>query len=394
MTRPSVAPARRFEEALADATALASLSPSSHNCQPWRLARADSPGARQAAARFLGMGDEAGTEYVILALDRGRELRALAAHAMEMHVSCGAYWRLLRRTLAAEGWAARQVRAVEVLPEPVRFAARWPSDWSPLCVAALRRDRPSGERIDDLWALARGRRTHRGPYRNTALDDGTLGELARTVAVPVRADDPKGAEKGGVTVRHLTSSPERSLFADFLASHAGRDFSHPAAWRETHAYVRWNAAEARRHGDGFTAAQLFGPLTPLQYLGKRLTLAPPMMRLLCLAGFHHRLAAELAGHVRLRTPAVVALGFTRESPGVAGQLRGGELLLDYWLAATEAGLALNPLSIVVQHDDLRRDLKTLLGLAGRPFFVSRLGVPSTPAPASFRRPDSAGIRLI
>ncbi len=339
------------------------------------------------------MGDEAGTEYVILALDRGRELRALAAHAMEMHVSCGAYWRLLRRALAAQGWAARQVRAVEV-PEPVRFSARWPSGWSPLCVAALRREGPSGEGLDELWALARGRRTHRGPYQSTAVDEGTLGALARTVAVPVRADDPHGAENGGVTVRHLTSGQERSAFADFLARHAGRDFSHPAAWRETHAYVRWNAAEARRHGDGFTAAQLFGPLTPLQCLGKRLTLAPPVMRLLCLAGFHHRLAAEVAGHVRLRTPAVVVLGFTEESPGVAGQLRGGERLLDYWLAATEAGLALNPLSIVVQHDDLRRDLKALLGLAGCPFFVSRLGVPSTVAPASLRRSDSAGFRSI
>ncbi|AZM60896.1 MULTISPECIES: RedV protein [unclassified Streptomyces] len=383
--RPPAAPARRFEDALADAAALASLSPSSHNCQPWALARADSAEARRMAADVLGTAGEAGAEYLVLALDRRRELRALDAHATEMRVSCGAYWRLLLRALAAAGWPVLRTYAVEDAAR-VRPAARWPSHWSPLAVAELRRGRPSAERLEDLWALARGRRTHRGPYRNTALGHGTLDALTRAVAAP------PGAERDGIAVRHLTSAQDRASFADLLGRHAGRDFSHPGAWRETHAYVRWSAAEARRHRDGFTADQLFGPLTPPQRLRKRLTLAPPVMRALCLAGYQHRLAAHTAEAVRRRTPAVVALGITEDPDGpsgVAEQLRGGERLLDYWLAATEAGLSLHPLSIVVQHDDLRRETAALFGLAGHPFFVSRLGISPGEAPASLRRPESA-----
>ncbi|MGK5631870.1 hypothetical protein ACSNOD_25925, partial [Streptomyces sp. URMC 123] len=124
-----------FRAALGAALEIAALSPSSHNCQPWGVARLRSEGARRAAAAFLdgapGSGESyagtgpgtgggpygdmdgvgaARTEYLALALDRERRLESLPAHADEMRLSCGLYWRVLLRALAAQGWALQRIR--------------------------------------------------------------------------------------------------------------------------------------------------------------------------------------------------------------------------------------------------------------------------------------------
>lgn len=57
-------------------------------------------------------------------------------------------------------------------------------------------------------------------------------------------------------------------------------------------------------------------------------------------------------------------------------------LADYWLDATAAGLVLHPISIVIQHDDLRLALQRRFCLPGRVFFAARLGHPAAAFPAS------------
>ncbi|NEC34282.1 RedV protein, partial [Streptomyces rubrogriseus] len=145
-----------FAQALETAAGAAALSPSSHNCQPWGLGRATSTEARRAAADLTGAEAD---EYLVLALDRERELTALAAHAVEMEVSCGVYWRILLRTLAAQGWTTTAVRVLDGDGDPGAvglpgggrpFGAGWPTAWTPLCVVALRPGPPSGERPADL----------------------------------------------------------------------------------------------------------------------------------------------------------------------------------------------------------------------------------------------------
>ncbi|MBO8188629.1 RedV protein [Streptomyces spirodelae] len=370
---------RRFGEALAGAAAVAGLGPSSHNCQPWGLARLVSEDAREAAAALLGRACGRDEEYLVLALDRRRELVALPAHAVEMRVSCGAYWRTLLRGLAAQGWVPSRM---EVSSNGCALPVRgWPPEWSPLCVAAVRYGEGSGERFEDLHALARDRRTRRGPYRTEPLAAGLLDalETARPVAQP---------QPDAVVVQHLTSRDQCAEFAAFCARRAGRDFSHPRAWRETHSYLRWSPAHAESEGDGFTLPQLFGPLSPVRHLAKRVLLHPRVLLPLCRLGYHHRLAGGLAATVRTGTPALVAMGFTAARPGPADALAGGARLADYWLAATEAGLALHPVSVVVQHEDLRQELRDQFGLEGRTFFVSRLGRPVDSAAPTARRPDA------
>ncbi|WP_070197392.1 hypothetical protein [Streptomyces oceani] len=387
-----------FATALDAAVDCAVLAPSSHNCQPWALARLAGD-AREVAHAWLGTEAdvEAGTEaeYLVLALDRRRELDSLAAHTVEMHVSCGAYWRMLLRSLAARGWVATHVHTVEDGDRP-EFGPRWPEHWTPLSVARLARGPASGEDPTELLTLARGRHTNRYPYDSAPLEPGLLAELAERTG-PTGQDQLPGRVNQGdprtaVTTRHLTGARERERFVSFLARHAGRDFKNRDAWRETHSYLRFSEREERARADGFTLTHLFGPMRGPFRLGARLVLWPPVMRLLCLVGFHRFLAIGLATTAR-RSPALVALGMAAKLPGLDDALRGGERLADYWLAVTRAGLVLHPLSIVLQHEDLRRAVQRELELPGRTFFLARLGRPLRTALPSPRR-SGGGYRTV
>ncbi|CAM5350073.1 RedV protein [Streptomyces abikoensis] len=303
-----------------------------------------------------------------------------------MRLSCAAYWRMLCRALAAQGWALVRERPHEAggaggdsrLP-----GGPWPRDWSLLWTAALRRTGEAAESLAALDAAARARRTNRGPYDDAPLAPELLGALARHA--------PAGGP--AITVRHLTGHHERGSFAEMLARHGGIDFSHPAAWRETHSYIRWTPAAVRAHGDGFPVAQLFGPMSARQRLAKRIALAPPVMKVLCRFGYDRSLAGGLAAEVR-RTPAVVLMHFADESPGLADAFRGGARIADYWLHAASAGLALHPLSVLMQHDAPRRTLQAQLGLSGRLFFISRVGRPRTAFPPAPRSPGAADHRTV
>ncbi|MFG2346869.1 nitroreductase family protein [Streptomyces phaeochromogenes] len=394
-----------FEHALREAADVAALSPSSHNCQPWGVAWPTSRGARQAVALLVGeapdgTSGESGTdesetdEYVIVALDRERRLTSLPAHAVEMLISCGAYLQILLRSLALQGWSTDLIRFVDPLSDErmsgIPSAGRqlgdaWPPLWSPLCAVRLRRTDEFSGRLAELRDTALARRTNRGPYRSEALDPSVLAGLC--------APSAGAAEGADVTVRHLVTEGERAAFAHFVARHGGRDFSHQQAWRETHSFLRRNEAEAAARGDGFTLGQLFGPMPGPRRHIVRAALAPTTMRVLRHVGYPRLLAHQLALVVR-PAPAIVAMSFAESAPGLEATVRGGAHLAEYWMRATDAGLALHPVSVVLQHDDVRTELQDRLGLTGRTFFVSRLGRPLTQFPRSPRRIGALAVRLI
>lgn len=418
---PSAAPqVTAFPDALREAAEIASLSPSSHNCQPWAVARLASPGTRRAAARLLGAeveeadtadtadtaepGSDNGSrppQYLALALDRERQLDSLPAHAVEMLLSCGLYWQLLLRALAAQGWTADRVRFSDEVESDGASAgaadtgaaralgAAWPANWSLLCVVRLRHGgpahSPAAESLAELRATAQARRTNRAPYHPDAVEPALLeGLLTPSTAA---------AEGAQVTVRHLRAESERARFADFVARHGGRDFSHRSAWRETHSFLRWSPADAEARGDGFTLAQLFGPLSRLRHLAMRVALAPATLRVLRHVGYHRLLAHQLAAVVR-PSPVIVVMSFSEAAPSLGETVRGGARLADYWLRATAAGLVLHPVSVVLQHDDLRTELQSWLRLPGRAFFVSRLGRPTAAFPRAPRRAATTAFRTI
>ncbi|MGK5631003.1 hypothetical protein, partial [Streptomyces sp. URMC 123] len=314
---------------------------------------------------------------------------------------------------------------------PPAFGPDWPATWTPLCVARLGRAappvapavhrglgslggfadfsgsapsfpaagpagptapftaEPAGEDLSDLRSTALARRTNRAPYRDTPVDPALLHRLATPGPYPYGLE----ALAEPVTVRHLESAAERALFADFVARHGGRDFSHRAAWRETHAYLRADPAEAAARGDGFALSQLFGPMSPVRLRATRAALAPGTMRVLSRVGYHRLLAGRLAALVR-RAPVVATLSLPDAEPPPGAMVRAGCRLADYWLAATRAGLVLHPVSVVLQHEDVRLDLQRRLGLPGRLFFVSRLGHPTADFPPSPRRAVAAAWRTV
>lgn len=357
-----------FDEALTAAMAVAATSPSSHNCQPWAVARLVSERARAWAANHHRAGP--GEEFLVLALDRTRVIGALPAHRTEMQLSCGLYGRLLRRALAAQGWAAQEI----AVPAAVQLRGLGlPAQWAPQRLIRLRHTGEHPESLTRLRTTALRRQTNRGPYGDRPVDRATLDEL-----LPAEPAAPP------ITVRYLRSEHERTEFADFVARHGGRDFAHRQAWRETHSYIRRDEAEAAARGDGFTMANLFGPMSPGQQLIRRLLLAPATMAALNPVGFPRLLAGQLAAVVR-RSPAIAAMSLPHAHTSSADLFTAGEWLCDYWLRATDAGLAMHPVSIVVQHDDLRARLQSRFELPGRMFFLARLGYPVTTFQRSPRR---------
>ncbi|GHE88861.1 RedV protein [Streptomyces longispororuber] len=432
-----------FATALDVAAAIAALSPSSHNCQPWAVAWARTTGARAATARALApsalppsvLGPDrvpsagpaglpsdpahpARPAYLVLALDNRRRLRALPALHVEMLVSCGAYWRLLLRALAAQGWGVDGLRLAPggLLERPgaaYRWPgpgpAHWPRTWAPLCVARLRYDAGDAARAEELPALraaAGALRTHRAPYRPEPLAPELLERLegehlaggpdtSGPVAPPREAAEVTPAP--GIAVRHLTTDADRAALADVVARHAGRDFSHGPAWRETHAYLRFSEADAVARGDGFTLGELFGPLSWPHERALRLALAPATMRALRHVGYPELLARQLAAVVR-PTPALTVMSLTgTRPPTLADGVRAGARVADYWLYATGEGLVLHPISAVLQHEEPRRLLEDRFRIKGRAFFLSRIGRPATEFPAfprSHRRSAGTALRTI
>jgi hypothetical protein len=346
---------------------LAAHSPSSHNCQPWALGHAVSAPARREAARALRCADDGDRQFLTLALDRGRALRALPAHDLEMLLSCGSYWRILVRALDAFGWQLDRDEA-GVSPSSGWYATR-----TPLRVAAFRwvghRGAPE---FDALAALVGRRRTNRAPYHPAALPVELLDALAATPG------------PGQVGVTHLRTRRDRTRCAALVARFGGRDFGNLTAWRETHSYLRRDAAQATRRGDGFTLEQLFGPLSGLRRLALRVALAPRVMAVLRGLGYHHVLAVQLARVVRA-TPTLAIVSIADEQPDPGDVVAAGGFLADYWLRATELGLVLHPVSVMVQHDDVRRRLESAFGVPGRALFLTRLGRPTTGFPAPPRR---------
>lgn len=374
---PALTPTQPFDIALNRAAQVAALSPSSHNCQPWALAHLVGPEAHRAAAALLHE-KTAGAHYLALALDREHQLSTLAAHGLEMLLSCGLYGQLLARALAAQSWALAQ--ATFLPPEAPRLHSHWPDQWTALCVLKFVPGAQPAESITELSAAADARRTNRAPYRDEPLATAILDAL-------VNAPGTALSENQDVSVRHLLSPEHRARFARLLSRHGGRDFSDLVAWRETHSYIR-SSQDAGDRGDGFTLAQLFGPMRPARRRFLELALAPTTMRTLRHLGYPRLLAGQLAALAR-DTTAISILSLPAETPAASDVLRAGAYLADYWLRATRHGLALHPLSILLQHEDARRDLQMQFDLPGRVFFVARLGRPTMAFARTARRPSSA-----
>lgn len=373
-----------FDDALREAVDIARLAPSSHNCQPWGLAVVRSPEAmRQVYDVFdrpaSGRPESTpGARHLVLALDRGRELIALHGHRVEMYLSCGAYLHLLLEALRIAGWSASRVAWNEDGRSDWLLPAALPGEWLPLTAVRLSPAPPEDRgRLVELARVAERRITNRAPYREEAP---TAALLEPPAPLPAAGD----SLRSGVEVRLITERKAIESIGSFVATNAGRDFAHPAAWRETHSFIRWSSGDHVE--DGFPVEQLFGPMSRARNLLYRAALDPLTLSLLARLGYPGYLAKQL-GELVGDAPALVAFSLPSEQPAISAMVGGGAVVMEFWLRATAAGAALHPISVIIQHPDLRARFQRDHGLSGRVFFFARLGYPASEFPPAPRRRD-------
>lgn len=368
--RERVASVTASQEALHEALAVARLAPSSHNSQPWAIASFESREAVRTLADWLGVRPRADERWLVLAIDGDRALKALPSLATEMRLSCGMFLQLLVASLAEQGLAVRVLPCEGAVP-----LATYPSSWTPLAAVAIS---PGAPRLPDwLPAHAPHRRTNRAPYEKRAVPVEVQNELASADAL--FADE---RTRAAVSIRLIDDPEAVAALGEFVADHASVDFTDPRAWRETFRFIRFSARAAASAPDGFALTQLFGPLPPLVPQLVRAALSPASMRVLRHLGVPSVMARGL-GRLVGSSPLLACVSVDRAEPW--SELVAGATTIDLWMRATAAGLALHPVSAILQHEDLRDRFQHIVGGNGRAVFFARVGYPTATFPPTSRR---------
>jgi nitroreductase len=328
-----------LDHALEAAAGIAGLAPSIHNTQPWRW-RVAPP-------------------VLELRAVRDRQLAVTDPFGRLLTLSCGAALHHARVALAAQG-----VRStVERLPDPA----------DPDLLARITVVDQGGASAATTRALAaiRERHTDRRPVSSTPVNPSALAALAQA------------AEAEGAHLHVLP--PDGVIELASAATEAQRVENRDPDFVEELAY--WvggtntpSVTSASAAGGGET-------------LGLPADVIPSAQPRSTVPGrdFGHGGTLPIGespargGHDRAASYAVL---YTDEDQPEAW-LRAGEALSAVWLAATERGLSVLPLSAAVEVDATRATLRRLLSYLGEPMLVLRVGIPEPgPVPHTARlNPD-------
>lgn len=254
--------------------------------------------------------------------DTDRQLTAQDPEGHMLLLSCGAALHHAEVALSAEGWQYQVDR-----PARAPLAVLRPERHGPVTPAAMREFQQLSLRHTDRRTVSQS------PVPAEALDD--------LVGV---------AERSGARLHVL--GRDQVIDLAVAVEHAQKaQISDEQLQRETAGWV----GDGRLEGAGIPAANLPGEL-PLTTVAERDFGAAGTLT----AGAGHDTAATYA----------VLYGADEES---ADWLRAGEALNAVWLAATEHGAALLPLSSPVEVAFTRQELRRITGDIGYPYLVVRLG---------------------
>lgn len=299
------------------------LAPSSHNSQPWLFA-------------------VEGGEIRVYA-DESRRLTVADPDGRELYVSVGCA--LENLLTAAErfgvGYAVEYASADETR-EGGGDAARH--------AATVRLDRtsaPTTGRGPALFEAITERRTNHRPFRSESVPEPVLERF--------EAD----AASAGVGLELVTDASRRERIAALQTRADERQFDDPS----------YRAELGRWIGDGSLGAG---------WLAARVGQ---------LAVRHLDIGArEGKKNSKLVTSAPVVAVLTADGDGVETRLRVGQAFERAALTATNEGLAVHPMSQILEVDDLRAELSELLGLDGPdPVHLFRLGYADPDATLTPRR---------
>jgi hypothetical protein len=324
-------------EAARRALDLARFAPSAHNTQPWRV---------------VGGGGR-----LVVSVDPRRHLDHSDPAGRDLRLALGGFVEALGIALRAEGVAVRQVD-----PPEGAFAALAPDG--------------AGDRDAEAPSLLRRRQTSRLAYSPRDLEAASVEALAAA------------ARDQGLDL-HLVprGTPERARLDALFFAATREAWLDARAVAELRRWLRFDPEGARPPADGLSTHCL--GLGAIEGLGAMLAVRAAPWRVATAAFAAPLWAERLAETETAEVARAPFLGLLLRpgadpgpgmSPGSVGAAGAG--LLRTWLAATKLGLAIHPISALL--DRRGWEVARHLGVAtGRVLFAFRLGH-SAPPPRSGR----------
>jgi len=300
------------------------LAPSSHNTQPWLF-------------RINAMDVE-------LFADRRRALRVIDPEDRELMISCGAALYNLR--IAAEYFGHKY--DVALFPQPER----------PDLLAQMRLGLSGETSSDDVvvFHAITQRRTNRQAFRPDPVPAELLTELEAV------------AQQEGAWLSAYSADEVRNAVADLVAQ-ADRVQWSDKAFREE--LARWVRPKAEDYRDGLPVHDL-GIKDWLSFAG------PALIRTFDRGGGQAARDRDIAAH----SPVLAVLWTPSDDP--VTWLNSGQALQSVLLHARSEDLWASFLNQPIEVPELRAQLATMLGLAGFPQILLRLGYGEEVAPTPRR----------
>lgn len=235
----------------------------------------------------------------------------------------------------------------------------------------LRVEALAGDGFARRSGLLRARCTNRGPYHPHAPSPQALAALLDAVSAFERFE--------AIPLTHRLDQLGELTYEAAAANLGDEDFL-----EELLSWIHLDPRDPRFTEDGFTAAtlRLAPPVRSVMRLLKRSARARDLAQRLRLP----RLMAADARATLRASGAVFAL--CSEDRSAAGRIESGRALLAFWLAATQAGLALQPVNFALDCAATRAAFADLAGVGREADLVAlvRVGYAKTAAAPSPRLP--------
>lgn len=306
--------------------AYAVLAPSNHNTQPWLF--------------------RINTTDVELHADRRRAIRAVDPYDRELTLSCGAA--LFNLRVAAEYFGHQY--QLDLLPDP--------ADKSLMARFHLGFRAETGAEDVLLFHAIPQRRTNRGPFRPDPVPAGLLAALQ------------EAAEAEGAWLHIIESDSDRVAVAELVARGDRIQWADKHFRRELAKWIRPKGDPAR---DGIPAHD-YGVQDWMSFAG------PLLVRSFDRGGGVAARDRDIAEH----SPVLAVLGTEQED--WASWLTAGQALQHVLLKARAEDLWASFLCQLIEVEELRTPLATVVGRQGFPQVLLRLGYGETVPPAPRRSP--------